>query len=266
LEAFWSERVETLIARLQSSPSGLTSVQARERLVQHGPNALRPPTRFARLRLLSRQFESPLVAILVFAAFVSIVVGDWIDAAIVFVILLGSALLGFVQEYRASLALEQLRSRVRVRATVLRDGEARSVPPEELVPGDVIALAAGSLVPADAVVLEARDLFAAEAALTGEAFPVEKRTGADAADATHAERANCVFMGTSIRSGTARPRRSSSAGSASTAICWRGSPPSSCCSSSRRSSCSSGPRSTRCCSRSRSPSRFLPSCCPRSSR
>lgn len=202
--SFWSEPPERLLALLHSSGSGLTALEARERLRRHGPNALRPPSRFARLRLLARQFESPLVAILVFAALVSALLRDWTDAAIILAIVLGSALLGFVQEFRASVVLEQLRERVRVRATALRDGEPRSLPPQELVPGDVVLLAAGSLVPADGVVLEARDLFVNQAALTGEAFPVEKRPGPISPDAGLAERANCVFMGASVRSGTAR--------------------------------------------------------------
>lgn len=204
LATYWSETSERLLETLRSNAQGLTTTEAHERLVREGPNSLRPPSRFTRLRLLTRQFESPLVAILLFAAFVSALVRDWTDAAIVLVILFGSALLGFVQEYRASVALERLRSRVRVRATALRDAKPVSVLPEELVSGDVVLLSAGSLIPADGVVLEARDLFVSQAALTGEAFPVEKLPGPIPHDAGLAERVNCVFMGTSVRSGTAR--------------------------------------------------------------
>jgi Mg2+-importing ATPase len=202
--AFWSEPSDRLLEALGAKAAGLAGDEARARLLRHGPNSLRPPSRFARLRLLFRQLESPLVAILAFAALVSALVGDWTDASIVLAILVGSALLGFLQEYRASRALERLRARVRVRATALRDGEPVALRPEDLVPGDVVVLAAGSLVPADGVVLEARDLFVGQAALTGEAFPVEKRAVPVAPDAGLAERANCVFMGTSVRSGTAR--------------------------------------------------------------
>jgi Mg2+-importing ATPase len=201
---FWSEPPERLLERLGSSAAGLTAAEARERRLRHGPNALRPASRFAGPRLLVRQFESPLVVILVFAAFVSALVGDWTDAAIVVVILLGSAFLGFAQEYRASRALERLRARVRIRATALRDGQPVSLPPEDLVPGDVMLLVAGSLIPADGIVLEARDLFVSQSALTGEAFPVEKRPGEVAPDASLGKRANTVFMGTSVRSGTGR--------------------------------------------------------------
>jgi Mg2+-importing ATPase len=201
---WWSEPAERLLERLGSRREGLASDEAAARLRAHGPNALRPQARLAGLRLLLRQFQSPLVAILAFAALIAALVGDWTDAAMVLVILAGSALLGFVQEYRASAVMDRLRARVRARATVLREGQPATVLPEEIVPGDVVLLAAGSLIPADGVVLDARDLFVSQSALTGEAFPVEKQPGTSAADATLAERSHCVFMGTSVRSGTGR--------------------------------------------------------------
>ncbi|MFO0689164.1 MAG: magnesium-translocating P-type ATPase [Myxococcota bacterium] len=204
LGAWWSETPDALLARLGSRSTGLASGEARERLQRFGPNSLRPASRFAWLRLLGRQLASPLVAILVFAAAVSALVHDWIDAAIVLAILLGSALLGFTQEYRATRVLEKLRARVRIRTRVLRDGAPELLPTEALVPGDVVEVSAGNLIPADGVVLETRDLLVSQAALTGEAFPVEKQAGPVAAAAGLAERSNCVFMGTSVRSGTAR--------------------------------------------------------------
>lgn len=129
-DAFWSEPLEALLERLGSARQGLSAAEAALRLRRQGPNALRPPSRFAPLRLLARQFESPLVAILVFAAIVAAIVRDWTDAAIVLLILLGSGLLGFAQEYRASTAVEKLRARVRARARVLRDGAPLSLPIE----------------------------------------------------------------------------------------------------------------------------------------
>jgi Mg2+-importing ATPase len=201
-DAYWSEPPDALLARLRSTHEGLPAAEAAARLRRQGPNALRPPSRFAPLRLLSRQFESPLVAILAFAAVVAAIVHDWTDASIVLAILVGSALLGFAQEYRASAAVERLRARVRAKATMLRDRTPVSLPIEDVVVGDVVLLAAGSLIPGDGVVLEARDLFVSEAALTGEPFPTEKRPGVAVAGASLAERTNSVFMGTSVRSGT----------------------------------------------------------------
>ncbi|HWP39409.1 MAG TPA: magnesium-translocating P-type ATPase, partial [Tepidisphaeraceae bacterium] len=117
---------------------------------------------------------------------------------------LGSVVLSFAQEYRAATAVEKLRARVILKALVLRNGQACAISASEVVPGDVVLLSAGSLIPADGVVLEAKDCFVDQAALTGESFPVEKTPGRVAVHASLAERTNCVFLGTSVRSGTAR--------------------------------------------------------------
>jgi P-type Mg2+ transporter len=155
------------------------------------------------LRMLARQFASPLILILLFAASVSLFVGEWTDAVVIAAIVAGSGLISLAQEYSAGNAIAKLRERLAHRATVLRDGRSLDIESSLIVPGDVIELSAGSLVPADSVVLEAKDFFVSQAALTGETFPVEKRSGTAAIDATLSERVNCVFMGTSVRSGTA---------------------------------------------------------------
>ena len=123
---------------------------------------------------------------------------------IVLVIVLASAVLSFVQEYRAGRAVEKLRAQV-PSARVLRDGQPVTIPAEEVVPGDVVLLSAGSLIPADGVRAGGQDFFVNQAVLTGETFPVEKKPAPSSARrAGLAERTNCVFMGTSVRSGTAR--------------------------------------------------------------
>ncbi len=177
LDAYWSLPPERLALVLDVSPSGLTTAQAETRLHQYGPNVLQEHERATLFRLFFRQFTSPLVLILVFAAIVSAIVRNWVDSLIILAILLGSAVLTMLQEYRASAAVERLRQRMMLRASVLRDGEVQSVPAAELVPGDVVLLSAGSLVPADGVVLEAKDFFVTQAVLTGETFPVEKQPG-----------------------------------------------------------------------------------------
>ena len=156
------------------------------------------------LRLFIAQFTSPLVLILIFAAIISAIAGEWTDAIIVIIIVLASATLGFIQEYSASNAVEKLRAQVTIKANVLRDGKVQSIPAEEVVPGDIVQLSAGSLIPADGIVLEARDFFVNQAVLTGETFPVEKKAGPVEAKAGMPERVNTVFMGTSARSGSAR--------------------------------------------------------------
>ncbi len=204
LSDYWSVTPEHLLSELHSSPQGLSQDDAARRLEEYGPNSLKAGSQVTPLRLLLNQFKSPLVLILVFAATVSIIVGEWPDAIIVLAVVLGSTTLGFVQEYRASNAIEKLRSTLTLKSRVMRDGQASVVLSEQIVPGDVVLLSAGSLIPADGIVLEANDLFVNQAVLTGEVFPVEKKPATVAANASLAERINCVFMGTSVRSGTAR--------------------------------------------------------------
>ncbi|VTU21651.1 magnesium-translocating P-type ATPase [Variovorax sp. RA8] len=192
------------MAQSRSTDRGLTAAQAALRLAKYGPNAIDAPRRAGAIGLYARQFKSPLVLILIVASVVSLVATEWVDAGVVLVIVLGSTILGFVQEYIASNAVERLRSQVTIRALVVRDGIELMLPSAEVVPGDVVRLSAGSLVPADGLVLEAKDFFVSQAVLTGETFPVEKMPGTVAPAAGLTERSNCVFMGTSVRSGTAR--------------------------------------------------------------
>ena len=202
--AYWSRQVADLLSELHSTPDGLSTTEAQERLQQVGPNVLKPRRHDTALRSFIAQFTSPLVLILIFAAIISAIAGEWTDAIIVIIIVLASAMLGFIQEYSASNAVEKLRAQVTIKANVLRDGKVQSIPAEEVVPGDIVQLSAGSLIPADGIVLEARDFFVNQAVLTGETFPVEKKAGPVEANAGMPERVNTVFMGTSVRSGSAR--------------------------------------------------------------
>ena len=201
---YWSLPTEQLFSTLHASKDGLQQADAEGRLKQYGPNTISAQKQATALRVLLRQFKSPLVLILIFAAIVSGVVGEWIDASIVLAIVLGSSILGFVQEYSAGNAVEKLRSQVTIKTNLLRGGQTQSLPSEQVVPGDVVLLSAGSLIPADGIVLEANDFFVNQAVLTGETFPVEKQPATVAANASLAQRTNSVFMGTSVGSGTAR--------------------------------------------------------------
>jgi Mg2+-importing ATPase len=202
--AYWSEPAAATCAALASSERGLAGGEAALRLERHGANSFDEEPEHAVWLLFRHQLASPLVLILIAGAAVSLVLRDWLDAAIILAIVLGSVALGFAQEYRASAAVTALRQRLALTARVLRDGALQTVPASTLVPGDVVDLAAGNLVPADGIVLAARDFLVSEASLTGESFPVEKAPGIAAADAPLARRGNCVFAGTSVRSGNAR--------------------------------------------------------------
>jgi len=201
---YWAMASDDVAARVAAAPDGLSSVEAARRLAQFGPNEASESPVVTRLGVLWSQLRSPLLLLLLFAAAVSILTGEWTDAVIVLAIVVASVGLGYTREYRAQTAAEQLRSRVRVHTVALRDSEARSVPIAEVVPGDIVLVSAGSIVPADVLLLEAADCYANESVLTGESFPVRKRPGPVPRDAPLARRCNCLYLGTNVRSGTAR--------------------------------------------------------------
>jgi P-type Mg2+ transporter len=201
---YWSADQGALMKSLGSGSVGLGADEATRILAKVGPNSVEEATRLTALRLLLRQFESPLVLILTFAAAMSLALQQWVDAGIILAIVVGSALLSFFQEYRASTAVEELKKRLALTARVLRDGMEQSVPVAQIVPGDLILLSAGNLIPVDGRVIEAQDFLVSEASMTGESFPVEKRAGQVRVDAPITERTNTVFMGASVRSGSAK--------------------------------------------------------------
>ena len=201
---YWSQDASTISAALASGPGGLSSERAAAKLHLVGLNSIEDASHLTALRLLLRQFESPLVLILIFAAAISLALQQWLDSTIILGIVLGSTLLGFFQEYRASAAVEQLKRRLALTCHVFRDGVERAVPVSTVVPGDLIVLSAGNLIPANGLVIEAEDFLVSEASMTGESFPVEKRPGTIRPDAPLSARTNAVFLGTSVQSGTAK--------------------------------------------------------------
>ncbi len=204
IPVWWSLAEPELLRALDCTAAGLDTDEAARRLRVFGPNDINRKPRHTRLLALWNQLRSPLLLLLLFAAVISALSGEWVDAAIVGLIVLATVGIGYSREYSAQTAAEALGKRVKTRATVIRDGQSTSVPVEEVVPGDLVLLSAGSIVPADAVILEAAECHVSEAVLTGESFPVRKQAGTSAVAASLAKRRNCVFMGTNVRSGTAR--------------------------------------------------------------
>jgi len=192
-----------LFEQLKSSEKGLTNEEAARRLVTYGPNDTTSVKRSSGVIQFLRLFLNPLVAILLLAALISALLGDPINASIIVVIVLFSNILNFIQSYQSQQVVEKLRADVAPTATALRDGSWAEMPRRNLVPGDLLRLAAGDLVPADARLVEATDLHVQQAALTGESLPVDKT-----ADDLHSpgesftDAHNCVFLGTSVVSGT----------------------------------------------------------------
>src|SRR6185436_1003220 len=181
---YWSQDASAVSGALGSGPGGLSSEGAAAKLRRVGPNSVEDASHMSALRLLLRQFESPLVLILIFAAVISLALQQWVDSAIILAIVLGSTLLGFSQEYRASTAVEELKRRLALTCRVMRDGIERTLPVSAIVPGDLLLLSAGNLIPADGRVLESEDFRVSESSMTGESFPVEKQPGVVPSDAT----------------------------------------------------------------------------------
>jgi Mg2+-importing ATPase len=178
---------------------GLTTEEARSRLLEVGRNETAATHRTTALAQLVREFTNPLIVILLVASFISMAAGEWLNSVIILVMVLLGVGLIFFQTYHSQKAVERLRKSVASSATVLRDGKWTELPNAEVVPGDVIRLTPGDLVPADARLLQADHLHVQESALTGESFPVEKRAAAD----ENVSGVNLVYMGTSVVSGSA---------------------------------------------------------------
>src|SRR5690349_3753229 len=202
--AFWSEPLDALFERLDSSPRGLTRAEAGRRLRELGPASIRRTGSSSSGRILLRQFGNPLVILLTIAAGLSFVVGERTDAATIIVVVIAGGALGFWQEHRAATAVEQLLSLVRTTTTVMRDDAPMTIPLEDVVPGDVMLLTAGATLPGDCRLIETRDLFVDESALTGESFPVPKRVGSVPNDASLSKRSGTAFLGTHVVTGSAR--------------------------------------------------------------
>lgn len=202
-KSFWNIPIPDLLLELQTTPQGLGEGEAQERVARYGLNVLKPKSRSDALTLLLSQFKSPIILILVFAAALSFFLHDSADALIILIIVLVSGLLGFWQERGAVNAVEKLLAIVQIKATVIRQGDSKEVPVEEIVPGDIVVLSAGDVIPGDCFILESKDLFVDEATLTGETFPVEKMAGILPDEIPLGQRTNALFMGTHVVSGHA---------------------------------------------------------------
>ena len=192
--------ITNVLARLQTTRTGLTANEAASRLDEVGPNAIRSHSARA-LDVLVRQVRSPLLLLLAVATAISFAVGQHTDALIIIVIISISVGLGFFNEFRSERAIEELHSRIRHSAITTRDGKKVAVDVVGLVPGDLVTLDVGDIVPADMRVMESNGLEIDEAVLSGEAEAASKQTEAPK-DADGVTLSSCAYMGTVVRAGT----------------------------------------------------------------
>lgn len=194
--------VQSTVHRLQTDiDHGLTHEEARHRLSLHGPNALDETDGPRLWHVLLSQFHNPLIYVLLGSAAITLVIGHAIDSAVILAVVLVNAVIGFIQEWRAGIALAALAELTTTSATVLREGASIRIPSTEVVPGDVIAIEAGDRVPADLRLTDVRDLQVDEANLTGESVPVHKHPEVLSADTTLADRVNMAYSGTLVTAG-----------------------------------------------------------------
>lgn len=192
-----------LLEKLLVTPEdGLTQTEVDRRLEQVGRNELVDYGVKSPFAILFDQLKDTMVLVLVAAAVISGLLGDWKDAIVILAIVIINAIIGFVQEYRAEQAMAALRQLAAPHVKVRRDGHWDEIDAHELVPGDIILLEAGSAIPADARLLEAANLRVEEASLTGESEPVDKKVDATPdAEAPLGDRLNMLYMGTLVTYG-----------------------------------------------------------------
>src|SRR5215468_9901774 len=202
--AWHAMAVDEVVTRLATSgQKGLDAAEASARLRKHGPNRLPEGKRRGPFMRFLAQFNNILVYVLLGAGFTKLMLSLWVDAGIIFGVVVLNALLGFIQEGKAEKALDSIRNMLSAEARTVRGGETRMIPAEQLVPGDVVVLESGDKIPADLRLIDAKNLRTEEAALTGESVPADKGADVAPANATVGDRENMAFSGTMVVSGRA---------------------------------------------------------------
>ncbi|MEF2966459.1 cation-translocating P-type ATPase [Paenibacillus sp. M1] len=201
---WYSKSKEEVIRELQVDPAnGLAAGEAKSRLQRHGPNKLKGKPKKTLLALFLAQLKDMLIYVLLGAAVVTLIVGEYIDAIIILVVVLLNAVIGVFQEQKAEKAIEALQQMATPKSLVKRDGEVREIDSTDLVPGDIVVLDAGRSIPADLRLLSGANLQIEESALTGESVPSDKDANAILSDPKTpiGDMANMAFMSTLVTYG-----------------------------------------------------------------
>src|SRR3989344_4924311 len=200
--SFWALTVQKVIEILDTDArNGLSESEVARRIKVFGLNVIEKPRRVPGFFILLNQFKSPLILILLFAGIVTLFIAHYRDALFIFAAVIANATLGFYQEYKAEKALAELKTYLKQRARVIRDGVEREIDAAELVPGDITHLSQGDRVPADGRLIFVNDLQVDEAILTGESLPVSKSVDPVNSDAALGDQYPMVFAGTLVTQG-----------------------------------------------------------------
>jgi len=190
--------LEEALKAVNSTATGLSQEEAQKRLAEYGLNELQKEKRASSIKMFLEQFTDILIIILLIATGLSLAVGEIIDAIVIIAIVLATAILGFVEEFRSEKAVEALKKMAAPTAVVLRDGREVKIAASEVVPGDIILLFTGDKVPADARLIESVNLKIDEASLTGESSPVNKNVDTCREETSLNDRRNMAFTGTVV--------------------------------------------------------------------
>lgn len=200
-QPFWSLTAEEVFKTLETKKEGLSEEGAEARLKIFGTNSIGEKKRLTKPRIVLSQLANPLILVLLAAGGITIFLRDWVDAGVILAAVAVNTMLGFWQENKAENALELLKSYIRARARVRREGKEREIDAEELVPGDVIRVSQGDRVPADARLIYVNNLEVDEAVLTGDSLPESKRVEAVPTGTSLGDRASMIFGGTLVVGG-----------------------------------------------------------------
>lgn len=198
----WYLPLEDVIRLFETdTKKGLTTQDVNERLVVFGRNTFESSKKIGKLKIFLSQLKSPLITILIVAGIITLAISHYRDAVFIFIAVIVNSILGFWQENKAEQALAELKTYLKQRTRVIRDGKEREIDVEEIVPGDIIRLAQGDRVPADARLIYVNDLQVDESVLTGESLPVAKSVNAVSDSATVADQTSMIFAGTLVTQG-----------------------------------------------------------------
>ena len=192
---------EALLEKLSATELGLQASAVDQRQVLYGVNALPEQQKLSKLRRFLLQFHNILIYVLLGAAFITALLGHWLDTAVIITVVVANAIIGFIQEDKAENALAAIRHMLAPKANVLRNGQKEQVAAVNLVPGDVVYLEPGDKVPADCRLLSCFSLSVDESILTGESVPSKKDTKVSTVNAALGDRHSMLFSGTIIKAG-----------------------------------------------------------------
>src|SRR3989344_5560248 len=199
---YWRLSMEETAEFLETDKeNGLSAQEVKDRLARFGRNTFEAAKKADKLKIFLSQLKSPLILVLVAAGAVTLAISHYRDAVFIFIAVTVNSFLGFWQENKAERALAELKTYLKQRARVIRDGKEREIDAEEIAPGDIVRLAQGDRVPADVRIIFVNDFQVDESVLTGESLPVSKSTDPSAESAAIADQSSMIFAGTLVTQG-----------------------------------------------------------------